>query len=108
MPPDAACEVFTTYCESHTRDVPFHVVARLLRARHSGIERPRRRVARACCAPALPDAECEDLLLLDDLLGISGPRGRVARHRARCPAASAWRDAQRGRAGAHHAGALRH
>ena len=25
-------EVFTTHCESHTRQVPFHVVARLLRA----------------------------------------------------------------------------
>src|SRR6201984_975808 len=24
--------VFTTYCESHTRDIPFHAVARLLRA----------------------------------------------------------------------------
>src|SRR4051812_15634102 len=28
---DRGVEVFTTYCESHTRDVPFHVVARLLR-----------------------------------------------------------------------------
>ena len=25
-------EVITTYCESHARDIPFHVVARLLRA----------------------------------------------------------------------------
>jgi predicted ATPase len=25
-------EVFTAYCESHTTDLPFHVVARLLRA----------------------------------------------------------------------------
>ena len=25
-------EVFTAFCESHTNDVPFHVVARLLRA----------------------------------------------------------------------------
>ncbi len=25
-------EVFTTYCESHTSDIPFHALARLLRA----------------------------------------------------------------------------
>ncbi len=25
-------DVFTAYCESHTTDIPFHVVARLLRA----------------------------------------------------------------------------
>ena len=25
-------EVFSTYCESHARDIPFHVFARLLRA----------------------------------------------------------------------------
>jgi adenylate cyclase len=25
-------EVFTTYCESHTSDIPFHAVAGLLRA----------------------------------------------------------------------------
>ena len=29
---DRGVEVFTTYCESHTRDIPFHAVARLLRA----------------------------------------------------------------------------
>lgn len=28
----AGLEVFSTYCESHTRDVPFHVVERLLRS----------------------------------------------------------------------------
>ena len=30
-------EVFTTFCESHTNQVPFHAVARLLRAA-TGVE----------------------------------------------------------------------
>ena len=34
--------VFSTYCESHARDIPFHVIARLLRAAF-GVERSRRR-----------------------------------------------------------------
>src|SRR4029077_13053308 len=29
---DRGVAVITTYCESHTRDIPFHAVARLLRA----------------------------------------------------------------------------
>ena len=33
--------VFATYCESHARDIPFHVVARLLRDA-LGIKRSRR------------------------------------------------------------------
>ena len=28
----AACRCLRTYCESHTREIPFHAVARLLRA----------------------------------------------------------------------------
>ena len=35
-------EVFTTFCESHTTDIPFHAVARLLRAA-TGVERSGRR-----------------------------------------------------------------
>ncbi len=34
-------EVFTTFCESHTSEVPFHVVARLLRAA-TGVDGSRR------------------------------------------------------------------
>ena len=65
-------EVFTAFCESHTSQVPFHAVARLLRAA-TGIEgldagyRPRAVRAR------VPDADPEDLLLFDDLLGIADP-----------------------------------
>ena len=55
-------EVFTAFCESHTSQVPFHAVARLLRAatgvegldgagrpRSSARPRSRRRPARTCC-----------------------------------------------------------
>jgi adenylate cyclase len=61
--------VFTTFCESHTRDVPFHVVARLLRA-GLGVSDLDDRAARARVRPQVPDTDREDLLLLDDLLGI--------------------------------------
>ena len=64
---------FTTYCGSHTTDIPFHVVARLMRA-ITGIERPRRRrPARARVRARLRQADPEDLLLVDDLLGIGDP-----------------------------------
>jgi|HubBroStandDraft_3_1064219.scaffolds.fasta_scaffold00895_6 adenylate cyclase len=62
-------EVFVTYCESHTREVPFHVISRLLRAVFgivglSGAE------ARARVRSQIPETGAEDLLLLNDLLGI--------------------------------------
>jgi class 3 adenylate cyclase len=53
-------EVFSTFCESHATDIPFHAVARLLRA--AGHLNAR-----------VPDADPQDLLLLDDLLGIADP-----------------------------------
>jgi class 3 adenylate cyclase len=53
-------EVFSTFCESHATDIPFHVVARLLR----GVGPLGARV---------PDADPQDLLLLDDLLGVADP-----------------------------------
>jgi class 3 adenylate cyclase len=65
-------EVFTTFCESHATDVPFHVVARLLRtvAQVSGLDD---QAARARLRERFPDADPEDMLLLDDLLGIADP-----------------------------------
>ena len=51
-------EVFSTFGESHTTDIPFHVVARLLRAVGQ-------------LSARVPDADPQDLLLLDDLLGIA-------------------------------------
>jgi adenylate cyclase len=65
-------EVFTTYCESHTHDVPFRVAARLLRTAW-GISDSTPDAARAAVRVRMPDANPEDLLLLDDLLGIGDP-----------------------------------
>jgi adenylate cyclase len=64
--------VFTTYCESHARDIPFHVVARLLRVA-MGVEDLDPGVARARLRAQVPDADGDDLLLFDDLLGIAEP-----------------------------------
>ncbi len=65
-------EVFSTFCESHATEVPFRVVARLLRAvgQVSGLDD---QSARARVRAQIPDADSEDILLLDDLLGIADP-----------------------------------
>jgi class 3 adenylate cyclase len=65
-------EVFSTFCESHATDVPFRVVARLLRAvgQVSGLDD---QSARARVRALIPDADPEDVLLLDDLMGIADP-----------------------------------
>jgi AAA ATPase domain len=65
-------EVFTAYCESHTSQVPFHAVARLLRAA-TGVERLDGQTARDRVRDRVPDADPEDLLLLHDFLGIADP-----------------------------------
>jgi class 3 adenylate cyclase len=65
-------EVFTAYCESHTNQVPFHAVARLLRA-GTGVEGLDGRTARDRVRDRVPDADPEDLLLFHDLLGIADP-----------------------------------
>jgi len=61
-------EVFATYCESHTADIPFHAVARLLRAVFgvAGLDGPS---ARTRLLEQAPDADPEDIVLLEDLLG---------------------------------------
>ncbi len=63
-------EVFTAFCESHTSQVPFHAVVELLRAA-TGVAGLDARAARAQIRAEAPDAESEDLLLFDDLLGIA-------------------------------------
>ncbi len=65
-------EVFTAFCESHESQVPFHAVARLLRAA-TGVEGLDPQAARTRIRAESPDAEAEDLLLFDDLLGIADP-----------------------------------
>ena len=62
-------EVITTYCESHTRDIPFHVVARLLRA-GIGINELDSVTARSHVRDQFQDADPEDIVLLEDLVGI--------------------------------------
>ncbi len=66
-------EVFWAFCESHARDIPFYAVTRLLRA-GSGIADLDNDAARAHLRAGIPaDADPQDLLLLDDLLGIADP-----------------------------------
>ena len=66
-------EVFSTFCESHTGDISFHVVARLLRA-IVGISDLDGEAARARLRGRVPDGlDLADLVLLDDLLGIRDP-----------------------------------
>ena len=65
-------EVFTTYCEAHAGDIPFHAVARLLRAVF-GVTGTDPETARARVRARLDTAAPDDLLLLDDLLGIRDP-----------------------------------
>ena len=68
--------VVTTHCESHARDVPFHALARLLRAgtQTSNLDPE---AARAHIRDQFADADPADLVLLDDLLGIRDPRDSV-------------------------------
>jgi class 3 adenylate cyclase len=63
-------EVFWVFCESHARDVPFNVVAQLLRA-SAGVTDLGSEAARDRVREQLGNADPQDLLLLDDLLGIA-------------------------------------
>lgn len=63
-------QVFTVFCESHTSQIPFHVLTRLLRAA-TGVEGCEARTARALLRERFADADGDDLLLLADLLGIA-------------------------------------
>lgn len=65
-------DVFAASCESHTSQIPFHAVGRLLRA-VTGIKGLDPSAARALIRTQAPDPEAEDLLLLNDLLGIADP-----------------------------------
>ena len=65
-------EVFWTFCESHASEIPFHVVTRLLRAA-LGVGELDGGAARAQLRARVPDADEQDLVLLDDLLGIGDP-----------------------------------
>lgn len=62
-------EVFAAYCESHASEIPFHTVISLLRT-GLGVTRFDDEPARARIRERVPDADPQDLVLLDDLLGI--------------------------------------
>jgi class 3 adenylate cyclase len=63
-------EVFWVFCESHAYDIPFNVVAQLLRA-SAGVADLDSKAARDRVREQLGNADPQDLLLLDDLLGIA-------------------------------------
>jgi len=65
-------EVFWTFCESHASGIPFRVVTRLLRAA-LGVGELDSGAARAQVRARVPDADEQDLVLLDELLGIADP-----------------------------------
>ncbi|VEG56634.1 adenylate/guanylate cyclase family protein [Mycolicibacterium aurum] len=65
-------DVFWAFCESHATDVPFHAVTRLLREA-TGLTHLVGEEARARLRTTMPEADAQDLLLLDDLLGIADP-----------------------------------
>jgi len=65
-------EVFSAYCESHATDIAFQVVARLLRAA-IGVGDLDGPAARDRLRSRVPEADPEDVLLFDDLLGIADP-----------------------------------
>jgi class 3 adenylate cyclase len=71
-------DVFTAFCESHATDIPFRVVSRLLRAvgQISGLDD---HTARARVRAQIPNADPEDWLLFDDLLGIADPEFSLPR-----------------------------
>jgi adenylate cyclase len=62
----------STFCESHAREIPFHVVAHLLRTAF-GVTDLGGEAARARVRAQVPNADSDDLVLLDDLLGIGDP-----------------------------------
>ena len=69
-------DLFTAFCESHASDIPFFVVARLLRAA-TGVGDLDASAARTQVRARVPDAEPEDVLLFDDLLGIADPEAEL-------------------------------
>ena len=87
MASDRSVEVFTAFCESHTSQLPFHAVARLLRAAF-GVGDLDAQAARDRVRDRLPDADPEDLALFDDLLGIADPYAAVTGNRPRCSSAA--------------------
>ena len=100
-------EVVWTFCEAHARDIPFRVVAQLLRVR-TGVAALDGDAARARVREQVPDADPQDLLLLDDLLGIADPDVPLPADRPGCPSAPVDRADQHRVAGPHRTGTVHH
>jgi class 3 adenylate cyclase len=66
-------EVFWAFCESHAQDIPFYAVMRLLRAAGAVADLDDASARTQLRVGMPPDADPQDLLLLDDLLGIADP-----------------------------------
>src|ERR1700745_2301893 len=71
-------QVLSTFCESHTSEVPFHTVTGLARAA-LGIGEVDAASARVRVRSQVPGADAADLVLLDDLLGAGDPAGALPR-----------------------------
>jgi AAA ATPase domain len=65
-------DVFSAFCESHAAEVPFRVVAALMRTAF-GINELSDESARKRIRDRIPGVDPEDLVLLDDMLGIRDP-----------------------------------
>jgi adenylate cyclase len=65
-------QVSSTYCESHTVDVPFQAATRLMRSAW-GVDGLDDRAARDVVVTRVPGAHTADLVLLYDALGIRDP-----------------------------------
>lgn len=64
--------VHSTFCESHTTEIPFHAITGLLKAAF-GVAELDRAAARTKVRTQIPDDAPASLQLLDDLLGIADP-----------------------------------
>jgi class 3 adenylate cyclase len=71
-------QVFGAFCESHAGDIPFHVLAQML-STGIGVADLEGEAARMRVRARVPDADPQDLLLLDDLLGIADPEVALPR-----------------------------
>ncbi len=67
---DAGADISVTYCESHTADVPFHAAASLLRTT-TGSHGVDSALAREQIRTLFAEADEDDLVILEDLLGIA-------------------------------------
>ncbi|HYX99897.1 MAG TPA: AAA family ATPase, partial [Mycobacterium sp.] len=65
-------DFFAAFCESHASDIPFYVVARLLREVF-GVGELDAAGARTQIRARVRNVDPEDLLLFDDLLGVADP-----------------------------------